>query len=1039
MKAKTMGKGLWIGLASVLIALACVMGMAQYRPAAADETETTVGIRYNPDEFTATEDYSAFVDAALYGGSYYDAIKGQVFLLDSERKEMKMQLDYGKSGLLLTSTGTGKAVEGQSFSVANKQYGDFNLDFRVFSQETYQGAWSVGAKRGEVDGTDRQKGTLLDSRWNPYLDVRTVGIKITSATDASKAFTVYVHGARDWNAAATDARVYIEGETYRDQGRKGYGLKDGKSAPENNGDGTLLQGTTFSNVSDQPESFAHSIVFDAESMSVYGKSYSLSSYSGSNGYKYTEELRLIRNVGSNSTTADGTGTVVSADGLKTLESADFADGYYVEVTIESMTDDNTPLTKAVKSSTTTTSSVYDDKTDDSTVVQNVYDRTAKIILYNLNGMDFRRYEGFDVQAKTFEFATASNVPTSGITATGLRLTSKAKNTAAEGNSFEFNGADFTENGVFSMALGAMTTQYADTNGNEANPWSNGPAAYDRFGLGAKMLDYDPYSDVRELSLMFRSKTDTDKAFTVYFSSRETKRKAMSVRVGIEGEAYRNNSGLKGFGYTENKFNNNSLWTASGGTFGMGNVTDTSPYYNNTNQPYVPIEFDPTEMKVYTSSYGKKLVRDLSANSGVDNATVKADLLTLSADDFAGGFTVTLTVERMNNDWNCGLKKFYSYNEGKYTEIDSGYTAASDGVHILEAGYNRPAIIDVFKITGDKTLTEGDVTVSRKDAFYVEPATYLDLGVAQKEISYAADVTLTPRLVSVVSEQSVTGTLAFAHESGEHTGTIALDVGGGGMFTPRYLGIYTFTTGAYAQTLRVVDDVPPEIGLTGEPLTVVSVGAQVPPVAESDVTATDAWSDVTIAIHGTYNGRPTAVADTVFDKTGLYEFTYTATDASGNSATVTRQVAVVAADGSAPRIYWDGPTQILVGADLDLSTIRAFDETDGAVTVTIQQILLYVGGTQRELTAENGVVCTAETGELYIYVTAVDAAGNTAERTYRVEVLEELRDTLDGMDDRPADEPSVKGCGGAATTSGTMAAGVLLGLATVGILRRRCVR
>ncbi len=345
---------------------------------------------YNPAEFKVTEDYAPFVPAAMMSTA------GGTTLLDPDG-EQTMRLDGDKTGLLIESVQTGEAVEGKSFSFANAMSGEFSMDFRVFSEKSVVSQITqASVKGGNI--------SMREDTWNPYMDIREIGITIRSVSDESKAFTVYVYSGQcyAWNYEAV-ARVAIEGESFLDDGLPGYGIFEG-DAGAGYGYTTPLQGTSFSNANVRnKETYSTTIKFDPTTMCVYGVNKTATTifegYIGNIGADYQEEDVLIRNVGTNRMSADDSGKLIQREGLKTLSAKDFASGYTVEVTIENMTSDTAPLTVL--------NSLGADEENDgfhnngkAVVVEgyeNGYPRTAKMVIYSVNGQEFVKNDEWTVE------------------------------------------------------------------------------------------------------------------------------------------------------------------------------------------------------------------------------------------------------------------------------------------------------------------------------------------------------------------------------------------------------------------------------------------------------------------------------------------------------------------------------------------------------------------------------------------------------------------------------------------------------------------
>ncbi len=358
-------------------------------------------LKFNADEFEVVEDYSAFVPAAI------PASNG-IHLL-SPNGEQLMRLDQGKKGLLVKSVQSGDDVEGDSFSFANPLSGDFEMDFRVFSERTVQVEGENGLNfKGVYDNTGTliantaSRGLLENNDILPALDVRRVGITIRSITDPTKAFTVYaIAGRHDYSNHQVSLSVGIEGEKwyswYMGEKYPGYGL-EGTNASDF-GYNTVISGTTMSNANaNDMDTFSTTIKFDVDTMCVYGvrKTTSIQNYGNfAGGVKYTESDVLVRNLASNAPSADGTGTLDGKrlEELATLSKEDFINGYTTSVTILDMTSNDTVVTKAISNSAG--GDVYSNAITEK--VADPYDRYAKMIIYSVNGQEFVKNDDWTVE------------------------------------------------------------------------------------------------------------------------------------------------------------------------------------------------------------------------------------------------------------------------------------------------------------------------------------------------------------------------------------------------------------------------------------------------------------------------------------------------------------------------------------------------------------------------------------------------------------------------------------------------------------------
>lgn len=949
-------------------------------------------VAYDSEDFTVTEDYSAYVDAARLlhgtGGSANNILSANKVELYGGTVKAKTQLDSGKSGLLVTSNASGDDAVGKSFDIVGVQTGDFSLDFRVFSKETFRGYEKINSGAGNGGN-----GTTYEDEFNPFLDVRTVGITFTSATDADKAFTVYIDGAVNTWGTTTAARVAVKDEAYKWWGRSGYGVYDENGFSTYYNMSTIMENTSFSNVSRSAESFSNVIRFDVEKMCVYGRSYQFESIAGyGNGYSYKETDKLIRNLATNNYKDDNSGGSFSNDKLKTLSKEDFLFGYTVTVSIEDMTADGVEAAAPEADEAPGAESPYTNAVPSQTDTAGPYERFANIILYDINGQDMRRYEPFNVERKEYTFVAGKNTPSAGKKVEGFRLTSSVQNENAEGNSFDIDGSVFEQSdGTYMLAVSTISQQYAGAGGIKT---LNG---YDYGGLGNKNAAADPYSDVREIGITFRSKTDSEKAFTVYLSSSDLKLNAMSARVGVEGESYRNESGLKGFGlFNGTTFNGqdsgqtgmNLLATQTAGTMGMFNNTSNDSY-NSAQNPYAWIKFDPQTMTVSTFDYNWKVVRDLSDNTrGVATdwlpGTLSPHIATLQQEDFSD-FSVEITIERMNTAENRGLAMSeYTYydNNGMRNTYTGGYADADGDGYILDAGYDRNAIVDIFAFSDTNVIEEEDVYFKNAEG-YAEKSSFAFSG---HQFTWEDTLTLGVQADADISM------LTYSHLEKAETGTAVIE-DGQITFSPENLGIYKFTGGG-VDTYIILESAPPKLTLNTEAVKTIYVGDEFLVSQENLIIESNWQTDVKISC--LFNGSPVELNGAVEAvQSGVYEIIYTVTDEGGKSAELKQTVTVLEKDTEPPLLLWnDMPSQILVSDSLDLKGIKASDAVDGNIQPDIVKVVLKSNGQETELAVADGIVVPMSEGEIFISVEAVDSMGNKTEKTYRVAVNAVEQDIID---------------------------------------------
>lgn len=980
MRVKTSRKCAFAAIFAVLVLAASVFGMTARAEEKMPDAQVNVGgIVFDTNDFNYTEDYAAFVDTAR-------VIDNESVLYDPDRREQKTRLDDGKSGLYLETKKTGDEADGSSFTFANKMKGNFDIDFRVFSKETY-----VGSTKVKAMGKDGKNNfTSLDPNFNPYADVRVLTYTFTSVKDTSKSFTVVFESHGSYETMSPTAHVYIESEPVLEDGRRGYGIDYSFGGKQ--GDGyanfTELNNTSFVNVAfkNSAESFSNRLIFDPETMRVYSDKYALDKCDN-NGMQfrayetgYNDYRLLIRDLATNK---DNNNKLVDRAWVKSLQPADFEDGYTVTVTMEDITADDTVLKAATSDAADAQNPVvYGDdvkvkKTGDA------YNRTGKMIIYSVNGQSMRVDEGFYApEEKTFTFPENDATPYSGKTVKGLQFTAKEKNINAEGNSFELNPAEFVQGNVFTMMIAPEATKYGSTTATEhASPYINTGNG----GLGDKSYEYDPYSDVREIGVTFRSKSDASKAFTVYISSKFTFRNKVGARVYVEGEEYRTTSGMKGYG--------GDMVTNAAGSFGNGHNSSKDSYNNATGNPYTMVQFDAANVLVKTFEYGSETVRDLT-KKGKWNATWEHSQA-LAASDFSSGYTVTVSVERMNRAENLGLKNVYMYNNTTRETWDTGYTAASDGIHVLSESYDRPCKINVLRYEGNTTIADTEISNYGAKTKYDGGREYLDIG---DTFSYAYDGTaieLPVKLGNLGAGKAI-DTVNYKHASDGNTAALTV-TDGTAQFNPTKSGVYTFSSGALTAKLTVTAATPLSARLkSGVPeSTRLPHGGTLPAVSQDDIETAGSFSRTTAI---TYKKKLATDPDTSYIDTAytvgavaeegyIYKIIYTVTDTDGQTATVERQVVAAVADDEAPAIEWKNkPEYLEAGSVWTTAELTVTDNIEtGLVASVVSASFKPAGEDAENLTYDEGLTIPDKDGVLTIVVSASDTVPNTATETYTIDV------------------------------------------------------
>ena len=157
-------------------------------------------------------------------------------------------------------------------------------------------------------------------------------------------------------------------------------------------------------------------------------------------------------------------------------------------------------------------------------------------------------------------------------------------------------------------------------------------------------------------------------------------------------------------------------------------------------------------------------------------------------------------------------------------------------------------------------------------------------------------------------------------------------------------------------VNVVDTVPPEIILNGDTEVVIEAGQKYEELGAIGIDKVDG------------NFKATVSGDVNTNIPGEYILTYTATDNSENSSTLTRKVKVI--DTTAPEIILNGKSEITIEAGTKYEELGAIgkDIVDGELKATI-----------------SGEVNTSKVGEYKLTYIVTDSSGNSATTMRKVNV------------------------------------------------------
>ena len=157
-------------------------------------------------------------------------------------------------------------------------------------------------------------------------------------------------------------------------------------------------------------------------------------------------------------------------------------------------------------------------------------------------------------------------------------------------------------------------------------------------------------------------------------------------------------------------------------------------------------------------------------------------------------------------------------------------------------------------------------------------------------------------------------------------------------------------------INVVDTVAPEIVLNGDNEITIEAGQKYEELGAIGIDKVD----------GTFKTSVLGEVNTSIP--GEYILTYTATDNSGNSSTITRKVKVI--DTTAPDITLNGKNEVTVEAGSKYEELGAIgkDIVDGELKATI-----------------SGEINTSKIGEYKLTYTVTDSSGNSATKTRKINV------------------------------------------------------
>lgn len=298
---------------------------------------TSESDNYNLTTTKSNRQLSSFID---YNQQEVQISYRKTALVNKRGSQEQIELDGGRKGVLLTSLKSGNFAEGDGFAFSDTMSGPFSIDFRVFSQKTYDGTMAGGS--------------FDQDSLNPYQDLKKLEFIFESTT--GKSFTVIVDGALPYKNNTTMMSVKT-GNMSVSRGLS-YDVGGFNGTPDlSETYKTALHGTSFSNASwgvyDEwldNGGICNSFEFDVDKMKVYATALDTN-------FKTVKVLVLDLSNPEH----------VGAENV--LKTSDFKK-YNVSVKFADLTDNQTQ------------------------VDGNTYDRKANMIIYSLNGVSFDDSTGY---------------------------------------------------------------------------------------------------------------------------------------------------------------------------------------------------------------------------------------------------------------------------------------------------------------------------------------------------------------------------------------------------------------------------------------------------------------------------------------------------------------------------------------------------------------------------------------------------------------------------------------------------------------------
>ena len=369
---------------------------------------------------------------------------------------------------------------------------------------------------------------------------------------------------------------------------------------------------------------------------------------------------------------------------------------------------------------------------------------------------YSNYFDYDENELTLTEDFTSNKVSDG--KSGVLISSVKSGNEAEGVSFTYKGV---LSGTFETefrVLSEKSYQGADdlTYTHGVNGWDTSKPSQSATLYAAD--SFNPYMDLKEVAFKFTSNTNSNAWFIVYvrggysanradlssarvFTSTDNADFSMGFTDSLDGIA------LKGYGLVGNDGWPSASWaTTNGAEYTMMDGAFSNTVVNGTSATSM-FKFNPETMQVYQNE-SWQLIRDLSSNAKVASG-YQSNFGTLSASDFAGGYTVS--VEFTDVTANTTVAGDIS---GVTTWGDFGYGEANAQYNTFDTAYDRYANMLVYGIK------EGDVALSMDSSLIVDSSAFSGNAYAYANKDFKAEVGQTVDVTPVVKDVKL-GDIAYS--------------------------------------------------------------------------------------------------------------------------------------------------------------------------------------------------------------------------------------------------------------------------------------